>query len=181
MAVNDIRLFNEDTLKKYRDAATREDMREKNCFCITYLLYLLTREDSEKNQTTRQRLYNSLAGKELGKKSKYQEALDFFISKQSALVNSQFAHALIELFEATKKKSGEEHSLLAQYFNAKGSAIDYNTVEEPNIIKLAEQFSKAFGNEKAFGDVDIQAAQAIKSTIEATQKWGEEKKAENNM
>ena len=63
-------------------------MREKNCFCITYLLYLLTREDSEKNQTTRQRLYNSLAGKELGKKSKYQEALDFFISKQSALVNS---------------------------------------------------------------------------------------------
>ena len=104
MAVNDIRLFNEDTLKKYRDAATREDMREKNCFCITYLLYLLTREDSEKNQTTRQRLYNYLAGKELGKKSKYQEALDFFISKQSALVNSQFAHALIELFDATKKK-----------------------------------------------------------------------------
>ena len=173
MAEKDLKLFNKEILARYTDAATRDDMREKNCLCITFLGYLLTREETDKALVHRQRIYNALGNKNRpGEESSYQKALNVFISKKEAFKNSNFVQELINLFRLNNKKPGEEMSLLNRYFSATGENIDYTKVEEPNIIEVAKLFDEAFGNEPKFAEVDKKVAQMLVNTQNAMKTWG---------
>lgn len=178
--IKDIELFNEKTLKTYTDLAKREEIREKNSLCITYLVYLLTREDNDGTKEQRQRIYNSLASDNVGEKSEYQKALDFFRKKQSIFTKSQFTKALNNLFDLSKKKPGEEHALYARYFNAKSDTIEYSKIKEPNIVELAKQFNNA-KDEADFFVVDAKAATAINNTVDAARQWEQDRKSEKNL